>query len=203
MRHHARIVLLGALLTAAADCAPAQTQRPHRTGFWAEISGGPGHARVACSGCVELATAPGWSSLMRVGGLLSDKVMLGIETFGFADQAFTFVPVDLSGVASTGGLSVVAVWFPGASGFFVKGGIGMVAASLAAPTTDTQSDTTEAVGVGMTFGLGYDFVISRRFAVTANVGSSIAAVGDLILPGRRVDDVIATMYHATIGLTVR
>jgi len=53
------------------------------------------------------------------------------------------------------------------------------------------------------FGTGWDWSISRKFAVTANVGAYVTAVGDTVLTGRRVDDVIATMYQAAIGFTFR
>ncbi len=61
----------------------------------------------------------------------------------------------------------------------------------------------EGVGVGLTFGLGWDFAISRKFAITANAAAFITAIGDLVLPSGTVDDVIATMYVVSIGFTVR
>ena len=55
----------------------------------------------------------------------------------------------------------------------------------------------------MTFGVGYDLNLSRRFALTATGAANVAAIGDLVLPTVTIDDAIASMYHLTIGLTVR
>ncbi len=57
--------------------------------------------------------------------------------------------------------------------------------------------------MGLTFGAGWDLAISRKFAITANVAAYVTAVGDVVLPGRRVDDVIATMYQGAIGFSFR
>ena len=57
--------------------------------------------------------------------------------------------------------------------------------------------------MGLTFGAGWDWSVSRKFALTANVATYVVAVGDIVLPGQRVDDVIATMYQAAIGFTFR
>ena len=44
---------------------------------------------------------------------------------------------------------------------------------------------------------------SRRIALTANLATYVTAVGDIVLPTRRVDDVIATIYELGIGFTIR
>ncbi|MGH7672154.1 MAG: hypothetical protein ACREMC_04585 [Gemmatimonadales bacterium] len=55
----------------------------------------------------------------------------------------------------------------------------------------------------MTFGAGFDWPISRKFALTANLEALITAIGDLVLPGELVDNVVASMYHAALGITIR
>jgi hypothetical protein len=83
--------------------------------------------------------------------------------------------------------------------------------TLPAPTASGQftvpgtagADTSNGRGIGLTFGFGWDFAISRKVAITTNLAAHVTAVGDVVLPGRRIDDVIATMYQGSIGFTFR
>jgi len=63
--------------------------------------------------------------------------------------------------------------------------------------------TAKGTGVGLTFGLGYDRKISRKLAITGCLCADIAGIGDVVLPATRIDDMIASIYHLTIGLTIR
>jgi hypothetical protein len=72
---------------------------------------------------------------------------------------------------------------------------------LATPAGDPVRAT--GTGSGMTTGVGLDIPVFRWLALTANAGAYVSAIGDVILPNRVVDDVIATMYHATIAITIR
>jgi hypothetical protein len=195
------ILLLGVVAT---DLAAQRPRRPHRSGLWGELGGGGGVARIACSGCTDVVTAGGITNHFRIGGTVSDRVVIGFETFGLLDQAFGFAPSDPStgSSAETVSLAVVVLWFPGRRGLFFKGGVGAATGEFVLPT-GAQSDTSQGGGMGVTFGVGWDWPISRKFAITANVGTYVTALGDIVLPGRRVDDVIATMYEASIGFTFR
>jgi hypothetical protein len=183
--------------------AGTAAQRPHRSGLWFEIGSGPAAVRVACSGCEDVTTAGGSGALLRLGGTLSDRVLLGVETFGFTDQTFGFVSGDTSFVAETGTVGAVVLWFPWGSGTFLKGGVGVAEGTFTTSPTPGSPVKIEGVGVGLTFGLGYDLYLSRKFAVTANAAAFITAIGDIVLPTGTVDDVIATMYVLAIGLTVK
>jgi hypothetical protein len=85
---------------------------------------------------------------------------------------------------------------------FFKGGVGAAHGEFTV-RSEPQPTTSEGTGIGMTFGVGFDLVLSRRFALTANVGSFITAIGDFEVSGQRVDDVIGSIYNATVGLTIR
>ena len=77
------------VVTLVADGAAAQ--RPHRTGLWFELGGGPAAVRVACAGCADVSFEGGSGGYLRLGGVLSDRVLLGVEAFGFDDEAFGFI----------------------------------------------------------------------------------------------------------------
>jgi len=203
MRHAAAALLcLTGLLWGTA--APAQKPaRPHRSGLWGEFGFGPGHVRVACAGCTDVVSAHGQTSYFRIGGAVSDHVMIGFEAFSLLDKAFAFSLDDSTAAAETATATVVILWYPGKHGLFFKSGVGVAGGRYAIPTSPTQADTSTGAGIGLTFGAGWDWSISRKFAITANFAAYVTAVGDIVLTGRRVDDVIATMYQGSIGFTFR
>lgn len=177
--------------------------RPHRRGLWGEFSFGQGLVRVACAGCTQVVSSNGATSHLRIGGTVSDHVLIGGEIFSLLDEAFEFSLGVSTKTAETATATVVVLWFPGKTGLFFKGGVGAAFGQYTIPTSATTADTSSGAGMGLTFGAGWDWSISRKFAITANVGAFVTAVGDIVLPGRRVDDVIATMYQFGIGLTFR
>jgi len=190
-------------LAVVALAGRAAAQRPHRSGLWFELGGGPAAVRVACAGCADVSFEAGSGGDLRLGGVLSDRVLLGVETFGFDDETFGFTAGDTAFVAETGTVAAVVLWFPWRSGAFLKGGVGIAEGSFTTTPTPGSPVIAEGVGVGLTFGLGYDVAISRKFAITVNAAAFITAIGDLVLPTSTVDDVIATMYVVSIGFTVR
>jgi hypothetical protein len=195
---------LGVIATLWSTAAPAQRPaRPHRGGLWGEFGVGPGHVRVACAGCTNVVASNGSTSYFRIGGTVSDHVLIGFEAFSLLDKAFHFSLDVPTSSAETATATVVVLWYPGRRGLFFKSGVGIAAGQYSIPTSPTQADTSTGAGIGLTFGTGWDWSISRKFAITANIAAYVTGVGDIVLTGRRVDDVIATMYQASIGFTFR
>lgn len=184
------------------DSVDAQ-ERFHRRGLWGEICTGPASIRIASSTPATVTTKSGTGACVRMGGTLSSKVLFGAESFGFVDETFGFAKQDTSLIAENGGLMALVMWYPGRSGFFMKGGFGVADGVFTIRTTPDSTLETNGTGVGLTFGIGYDVPISRKFAVTFNLEAIITAIGDVVLPTGRVDDVIASMYHAGLGIAIR
>lgn len=196
--------LLCLFATLWGTAAPAQRPaRPHRSGLWGEFGFGPGHVRVACAGCTNVVSATGQTSYLRIGGTVSDHVLIGFEAFSLLDKAFHFSLDVSTSSAETATATVIILWYPGKRGLFFKGGVGVAAGQYTIPSGGAQPDTSTGAGIGLTFGTGWDWSISRKFAITANFAAYVTAVGDIVLTGRRVDDVIATMYQGSIGFTFR
>ena len=193
--------LVPALAALLSGRAPAQ--EPHRSGFWLETGSGPGAVRIGCSGCPDITTAGGSSGYLRLGGVLSPKVLLGVETFGFTNQHFAFAGQAASVIAEDASLGAVVLWYPWRGGVFLKGGLGLARGTFTVTPDSSPVLHATGTGVGLTLGAGFDLRLSRRFALTLNAADCITAIGDVVLPGTRVDDVIATMYQLTLGLTVR
>ncbi len=183
--------------------AAQRPTRPHRAGLWGELGFGAGHVRVACAGCTSVVPAHGPTSYLRIGGTVSDHVVIGFEVFSLLDRAFHFSLDQSQSTAETATAAVIIMWYPGRTGLFFKGGVGAAGGQYSIPRSATQADTSSGAGMGLTFGAGWDWSVSRKFAFTANVATYVVAVGDIVLPGQRVDDVIATVYQASIGFTFR
>jgi len=105
--------------------------------------------------------------------------------------------------AQSSSLTVIAIWYPWMSGTFLKAGIGSSAGEVSVRPGVGVPFSSRSAGVGMTFAVGYDRPITRYLAITGSAGTWIAAVGDLVLPNTRVDDVISTTYGFTLGMTIR
>lgn len=170
--------------------------------MWGELGAGPGHVRIACSGCTNVVGASGVTSYFRIGSAVSDRVVIGLEVFSLLNRGLGFSSGDTTKTAETATAALVVLWFPSRRGFFFKGGAGLAVGQFTIPGT-AGADTSNGDGIGLTYGFGWDFAISRKFAVTANLAAYVTAVGDVVLPSQRVDDVIATMYQGSIGFTFR
>ena len=189
--------------TGIATAVAQRPSRPHRSGLWGELGFGPGQVRIACSGCAGVVSSHGPTSFLRIGGTVSDHVVIGFEAFSLLDKAFHYSLDASTSTAETATAAVIIMWYPGKTGLFFKGGVGAAGGQYTIPSSPTQADTSSGAGMGLTFGAGWDWSISRKFALTTNVATYVVAVGDIVLPGQRVDDVIATMYQFSIGVTLR
>ena len=206
MRRLVFLVALAQLSTATVHSQGLPSPDRHRRGLWGELGGGPGYVRIACSDCEDVIGAPGATSYFRIGGVISRNVVIGFEVFSLLDEGLGFAPSDTNVVAETGTAAIVLLWYPGRHGLFFKGGVGAAFGEFSIPADSggvALADTSTGGGIGITFGLGWDLPISRKFAITANAAAFVTAVGDVVLTGRRVDDMIATMYQASIGFTIR
>ncbi|HEY7192290.1 MAG TPA: hypothetical protein VH439_00970 [Gemmatimonadales bacterium] len=208
MKH--ALVLAALALLCPRPALPQQAPPPperHRRGLWGEFGSGPGYVRLACSGCSDIVEATGATSYLRIGGVISRKVVIGFEVFTLLDDAFGFTPQDTSATAETGTAAIIVMWYPGRHGLYLKGGVGAAFGEFSIPADSGSgrvvADTSTGGGMGLTFGVGWDIAISRKFALTANAATFVTALGDVVTNGRRVDDLIATMYQLSIGFTIR
>lgn len=174
-----------------------------RSGFWMESTGGTGAARNGCSGCEDVTVAYGITGNFRVGGALSARVLLGLEVFAHDASDVRLSPdVDpVEGENAT--IAPIVLWYVGDSGFFLKAGAGIARGTFTVQTEDIDPVTVQRTGSGLTFGVGFDIPIVRWLALSANFGTYVTAIGDVRVGGAVVDDVIATIYEAGVGLTVR
>jgi len=196
--------LLATLVLLIVGVHHAGAQAQSRSGLWLEAGGGTGTIRIGCASCLEPIALYGNSAYIRVGGTISRKVLLGVETFTLTDRTFALSDGDSSVVVKNTMFAPVALWYPWAGGTYVKFGVGVASTDIRTPPReDTPAIVTNGIGSGLTFGAGFDIPLSKRFALTVNGGVYYSALGDVGVNGNLIDDVITTMYNVNFAVTIR
>ena len=183
--------------------ADLSAQAATRAGFWAEVNRGTGTVRNTCAGCGGVTKAFGSVSGLRVGVSLTPRVLLGLEIFSLHSSELVFAAGAAPVEAENGSIAPIVIWYVGQSGFFLKSGVGLAQGTFTVRPPSGEPVTTERMGSSLTFGLGFDIGILRWFALTASLGTYITAIGDVHVDGAIIDDVIATVYEAGFGITLR
>jgi len=199
---------LGPLLLAAAMLLSTSGgvggQAAFRSGFWVEAARGTGTVRNSCQGCPSVTAAYGSANYARVGiGLASTPVLLGLEFFALSSTNLDLVPGAPPLDAENGTIGPLVIWYVGDSGVHLRGGAGLARGTYTVRTGTGETATVKRTGSALSFGVGFDVGVTRWLAVTADVGTYIAAVGDMTVNGTLVDDIIATVYEASVGLALR
>jgi len=192
-----------ALLALAVAATAASAQGGLRSGFWLEGSTGTGTVRNTCAGCPGITVGYGSSSHVRIGGTLNRRLLVGLELFALRSSKITLAPGQAPVEAENISLGPVVIGYVGSSGFFLKGGAGLTRGTYTVRPESGEPVTTERTGSGLTFGVGLDLKLFRWLAMTVTLDTYVAAVGDVYVQDVLVDDIIATMYEAGIGLTLR
>jgi hypothetical protein len=194
------LAVLAALVVGAETSA---AQGGPRSGFWLEATAGTGTVRNTCAGCPNVTVAFGSTNSVRLGHSMTPTVLLGLEFFVLHSSDLSLGPGASSVDAENGTLGPIVMWYVGDSGFFLKSGLGLARGTFTVRSEDEGVVTVERTGSGLTFGAGFDIGVVRWIALSANVGMYVTAIGDVRVDGAFVDDVIATVYEAGVGITLR
>jgi hypothetical protein len=178
-------------------------QGPARSGFWLEGAIGTGTVRNSCHSCDDVTVAYGSADYFRVGGSLSPRVLVGLEVFTLNSSELVLAQGAPPAEVENASIAPIVMWYVGRSGFFLKGGAGVARGNFLVQTSSGEAVTTKRTGSSLTFGLGFDIGVARWLALTANLGTYITAIGDVDVDGTAVDDLIATIYEAGVGISLR
>lgn len=122
---------------------------------------------MSCDGCGSSSREGGGTGFIKLGGTLSDKVLLGGEINAWTKS-------DSGVTAELGNVSFAAYLYPQPkSGFFVKGGVGF------ATTRFHDGGTIEATGFGFLMGVGYDIRVGTNISITPVGNFYLGFDGDL------------------------
>lgn len=178
---------LALLVLLLGSVAQAQSRQRHQ-GFWIGFGIGGG---VNTAQNLDDARRGGGAAYIRLGGTLSQKVLLGGEISVWARQEDTILG-DNSLAVTRSNATFTVMFFPSATGgFFLKGGLG--AANVEAETLGVK--VTEK-GFGTTLGLGYDVRLGRNLYLTPNVDWLIQTFEQA-----SGDTISNTLVLLTLGLT--
>jgi hypothetical protein len=151
-----RLVTLVLALLCAASVLEAQSgNKQVRQGFWIAFGLGAGTFDLSCDGCSYDAKTD-LSGTLRMGGTLSQKVLIGGESMGWLHSENNVDQV-------AGALSGVLLFYPSATGgLYLKGGLGVAYYSASASGFATEDLTAFALSGGV----GYDIRLGRNFSLT-------------------------------------
>ncbi len=177
-----------ALLLAVLGTRVVQAQHPQtRKGFWIGFGFGYGSLGLSCTGCTNISREGGLSGFLKMGGTLSDKLLLGGETNGFTKK--------INGTTVTAGnVSFTAYFYPApANGFFLRGGLGFA--------DYKEEGSSGSTGFGLSLGLGYDVRVGTNFSLTPVANFSWGSVGDVQSGGFTIPGVKENVFQVGLGVT--
>jgi hypothetical protein len=165
------IVLWGASLGAQKPASkPAASAKPtpasNRSGQWLGVGLGSGWGRFSCEAVCEANRGAAISGYFRVGGTLSQKFLLGVETDGWM-RGVEEVDHMMLGVAAQ------LFFYPNPrKRLYYKAGVGVL---FYQASDDEGRVTTQAFGPNL--GAGYDVPISGSVSLTPFASVFIASLG--------------------------
>jgi hypothetical protein len=177
------------LLLPSAD-AGAQAAHPRR-GFWLVTGGGIGHTFSDCDQCdVENEETGSYLSL-ALGGIVSRKVLIGVELNAWYRASETSDRLLLGGFT-------VAQWYPWMRhGLHLRSGVGW-----SYSRSDYQTGEVGKLGLGLRLGAGWDVRVSRMVSISPFLGIHIAALGDKDIPGGTLQNLLSASRQVGVGVTI-
>jgi hypothetical protein len=144
----------------------AQDAGTRRQGFWFNIGFGYGTADFNCDNCGDTSRDGGVTANLALGGTLSDRFLLGVESDGWYKEE--------SGVHNLfGNFILVGYYYPSPSAdFFLKGGVG------SASYLFRNGSSIDDNGLGFMAGLGYDIPVGRKTSISPTVAFNFGTMGD-------------------------
>ena len=155
-----RIIAIGTLLLAGLLPSLCAAQGPHpstRQGWLVGFSVGGGSAGISTDSGRE----GGFAGSFRFGYALQPQLSMELNSNGWTKES--------NGNTITFGTVTAALnFYPGASGFLVRGGLGWGSATATAQSGNVTISSTET-GFGLTAGAAYEFRVTRTFSIGPQV----------------------------------
>jgi hypothetical protein len=164
-------------------------------GFWIGLGAGWGSAGIDCDDCGTEDREGSFTGNFKLGGTLSDRVLLGVESNGWIKD-------EGSATLTLGSVTGTVTFYPKASsGFFLKAGGGGSFVDMEERFGDVTANV-DKWGWGVLTGVGYDIRVWPNISITPSVQYYFGGPGDITFER---DDVIRgfkqDVVDFTIGLT--
>jgi hypothetical protein len=145
----------------AVGSAAADTHPHNRTGFFIGLGLGWGNAGANLAGNIDTERENSGSANFRLGWSVSQSVTMGLENSSWV-KSYELDPSTDMKLTTTATTFAVTV-FPQNVGVYLRGGIGVAAASVEVKSAVTVSDTE--YGLGLLGAVGYEWRLTQKFAL--------------------------------------
>lgn len=198
MRGRSVVLWSFSLVSCLASASVASAGHPQeRHGFWIGFGAGVGSANLTCDDC-EGGRETSGVGFVRMGGTLSDRILLGGEVNLWSKEQ-DGVTVNLYGMLAT-----LTLYPRPASGFFVKGGLGVSFTDNEIHEGDKTITTDLGTGLGLLVGAGYDVRVRRNLSITPAVSFWYGRHDNVVLFGGLFGGTLpfGNWQHNVVDLTI-
>jgi hypothetical protein len=151
-------IAIAMLLLVGCASVPSSAQGTRYHGYWGSLGLGGGLRLVSQDGATQ--STGGGAMLLRMGGKISDRFLVGGEVGGWGSQDED-IWVGRFNWTATG------VLFPSHTlGMFVKGGVGGATVRAVNYTSGTADGSVNKIGFGTSVGIGYDIGFGKSASLT-------------------------------------
>ncbi len=177
-----------ALAAPPADLPEGPGGEPHaRTGFYIGFGVGAGNAGIKNGADRET----GADGMFRLGWAVRHDLVIGYEGSAWTRTENQF-GID---VTSTFSVSVLAVtYYPNNHGIFLKAGIGFARATLEAAQGSLKVSNDDD-GLGLLGALGFEWRLTRKFAMGPEVQFAYLDVGGLVDAANYIDGLLTFNWY--------
>lgn len=201
-------------LMACLQTGPASALKPHvREGWLVGLSYGYSQGNIDWANVDQGTYKGGVTPQIRFGRMLSRKLALGVEYHGWMLEKGGVIlnlgePIPLKVRSSLQSVTLAATWYPGnpgsaLEGFYVRGGTGYGWAGFTiveipidpeehVPIEQEHGERKDESGLGFNLQLGYEFRLSRTFAVGLGLGFDYLSINE---------EIYKSAYYFPIALT--
>ena len=177
------VALLALLGATAARAHHPQTGQ----GFWIGFGFGVGSLRMSCDSCSSTDRQSSVSGFLKAGGTISERLLVGVETNGWAKSIN-------GGTVTMGSVLLATYYYPTpASGFFLRGGVGLARYK--------EAGSNSSSGLGFNLGLGYDLRVGPGYSLTPVANFSFGSVGKAHGSGIDYPSTQENLIQLAVGIT--
>lgn len=157
----------------------------HHGGFFIGFNLGAGTADVTVPSEGDADREWGAAADFRLGGAVTENLLLGLESSGWAKE-------EDGSTLSLSTLAFGVTYYPGETGFFLRGGIGFASSSYEFELSNGFTQSKTETGFGLQGAMGYEWRLTQKFAMGPQVEYVYLNIG-----GDLVDT--ANFFDATLG----
>jgi hypothetical protein len=181
---------------AFASVASAASHPQERHGFWIGFGFGAGSAKATCDDCGSGNRETGAAGYLKLGGTLNEHLLLGGEV-----NVWTKKQEGVTLTLSSGAVTLTLYPEP-ASGFFLKGGVGLSMVDTQFREGSTTVTVDPGYGLGAIVGTGYDVRVGRNVSITPAVNFWYGKPGNVPHTGDRLfTNWKQNVVDLTVGVT--